>query len=103
VAADSWSGLARLAQCAGVVLAARREGALTSAASVLAEVAGFAALREALQSGALSPAGGAAALGDACAAGEEGVRQSRAKLEEMQREVRRSAQLARAKEGPASG
>ena len=102
VAADAWSGLARLARCAGEVRAARREGA-NSAASVLAQVAGFADLRKELTAGALSPAGGAGTLGGVCAAEEEGVRASRAELEERQRDVRRSAQLAHAKEGPASG
>ena len=104
VAADAWSGLARLARCAGVVLAARREGA-NSAATVLAKVAGFADLRDELKAGARSdsPAGGAGALGDACAAEEDEVRASRTELEKRQREVRQSAQLARAKEGPTSG
>jgi hypothetical protein len=104
VAADAWSGLARLARCAGEVLAARREGG-NSAAAVLAQVAGFADLREELQAQALSdsPAGGAGTLGGACAAELARVWVSRVKLEERQREVRRSAQLARAKEGPASG
>jgi len=102
VAADAWSGLAQLVRCAGVVLAARRECG-NSAATVLAQVWGFVDLREELQAGALFPAGGAGTLRDAWAAEDERVRASRAKLEERQREVRRSAQLARAKDGPASG
>jgi len=104
VAADAWSGLARLARCAGEVLAARREGG-NSAAAVFAQVAGFADLREELQAQASSdsPAGVSGTLGGACAEEEKRVRASRAKLEQGQREVRRSAQLARAKEGPASG
>ena len=107
VAANSFSGLARLARCAGVVLAARREGG-NSAASVLAEVEGFTALLKELQKlqqslEVPSPGGCAAMLGGACAAAEKGVQESREQLEAMQREVRRSTQLSRAMEGPASG
>ena len=85
VAANSWKSLEELVECANVVHEGRGDGG-NSAASVLALVADFAALRKELEGGAVHTAA-SATVGEACRAAEEQFRASRMAAEVSQREV----------------
>jgi len=84
VAANAWKSLEELVECVEVVHE-RRDGG-NSAASVLVEVADFAALRKELEAGAMLTAA-SATVGEACRAAEEQFHESRMAAEVSQREV----------------
>ena len=99
LADGAWGALEKLARCAEQVHDARRGdgGAVggASSASILAEVARFAGLREELDAAAALAPGAldaADALRDACSRAEAEVESSRGEAVKTQREVRQKAQ-----------
>jgi len=90
MAAVSWESLERLVQCADEMHMQRGQSD-NSAASVLAEVDDFKALREELK-GAAETTDASIMVDHACRRAETQIQESRTKAQVWQREVRRSAQ-----------